>query len=229
MKLLRVSLLATFAALLITCPLSAAQQLTTEALRKRIDEEKLKIAAEVQQARNRIKAKNFLAARSSISDADNHLKKMRHLMPWHRLTALIDDAESRVSTRFWTRAKSTIDKAFRELDYQAQYIEVTDIWQHLEAAKQAVREKNEDVARRELTAARRLAPVPKVAGSLQRTHGYFDDAKDELLKLPIFFKSKRKDALKSLDKAEAELRKVYPDIEDVLKGKYSEKAREAEA
>lgn len=228
MKLGRASLLAALIAVLFALPTTGAQRLTTEALRKRIEEQKGKIAGELKQARNRIESKNFWAARSSLRDADRHIKGLRHLMPWHRLVDLIDDADRRVTTRFWSRAKSTIDNAFRELDYQAQYIEVTEIWQHLEAAKQAVQEENEDIAHQELKAAKSQAPVAKATGPLRRAQGYVDDARDELLKVPIIWKSKRKAALKSLDKAEAELRKAYPHIEDVLEGKYGEKAEEAE-
>jgi len=225
MKPVRALLVAAAAALLFVFPVSGAQRLTTEALGKRVEEEKQRIAQKLDQARGRMDSKNFLAARASVDDANRYVKRLLFLMPWHRFMELTDDAVERVNTRFWNRAESTIDTAFRELDYLAQYVDVTEVWQHLDAAKQAVREKNEDIARQELKAAKEKAPVSDVVGPLRRAQGYLDGAKDELLKLPILFKGKREAARKSLDKAEAELRKAYPYIEDVLKGKYSKKGR----
>ena len=205
---------------------SADQRPTRDDLRRQIEQCRAKAALEIEQARNRVEHKNFLAARSATQDARSQVGRLRKALPWERLLSHLNSAEKNVRVRLFKNALRDIDKAFRELDYQAQFIKVGGIWQHLEAARDACKDKNEDVAGGELRAAKDLATVEEVLLPIKRAEGYLADASEELLKLPIFFKGKRDDIVQDYDKAEAELRQADALIADLIAGKFSQEPPE---
>jgi len=184
-------------------------------LRQEQIEQKLSIA------RNRIKRKNFVAARSAIKDAAHRVRGLQSDLPWQKISVRLTIAERKVKAGKWAEAKRALEVAFRELDSQARYIDVTKIWQHLDEARGFVGERRGRLALQELRTAKRFAYLDDIASPLRRALVHLEDARRELLKLPIFFKGKRTAAGDELDAAEDALGRAYATMDKLLQREYA--------
>ncbi|MFQ5808906.1 MAG: hypothetical protein ACE5JM_04725 [Armatimonadota bacterium] len=196
---------------------AAGQESLEDAVRTR----QVQIEKKMAMARSRIKHKNFVAARSAISDASARVRALQDELPPQRLVARLAAVEAQIKNRDWDDARRALENAFRELDSQARYIDVTKIWQHLDDARGFVAERRGRLALQEVRAAQRFAYIDDISSPLRRALVYLSDARRELLKLPTLFKGKRAAAKRRLDGAEAELGRTYAHIEKLLAGEYA--------
>jgi hypothetical protein len=179
------------------------------------------IEKKVAMARSRIQHKNFVPARSAIDGASDAVRALQDELPPQRISSRLTAVERQIKNRDWGGARLALEKALRELDAQARYIDVTKIWQHLDDARGFVADRRGTLALQEVQAAKRLAHIDDISSPLRRALVYLSDARRELLKLPTFFKSKRAAANRRLDAAEAELGRAYAEIEKLLAGEYA--------
>jgi len=199
----------------------ASEPTLAEAVRHRQGQIDQKLAT----ARNRIKHKNFIAARNAVQDAAVRLRRIQAELPPQRVVSRLVEVEKHVKDRAWADARMSLETAFRELDTQARYIDVTKIWQHLDEARGFVADRRGNLALQSIRAAKRYAYLDDVATPLRRALVYMSDARRELFKLPTIFKSKRAAAIASLDGADEELTRAYAGIDRLLAGDYATGSR----
>jgi len=192
-----------------------------ESLEQTVRARQTQIEQKMTLARNRIQHKNFVAARSALSDAAARVRGLQSDLPSQRISVRLTAIERNVKAGKWAEARRAVELAFRELDSQARYIDATKIWQHLDDARGFVADRRGRLALQEVRTAKRFAYVDEVTSPLRRTLVYLSDAKRELLKLPIFFRGKRAAASRQLDAADAELSSAYRQIDRLLAGQYA--------